>query len=89
MWSAPSCTQKSQCPTALRFTSSTFIFALRALSLFPDKSETTNRVSSRAWAEGQFVAAQKREGQALEARLFIERLFDNEPQCAHRRVRRS
>lgn len=34
--------------------------------------------SSRCWAEGQFLAAQKREGQALEARLFIERLFDAE-----------
>lgn len=35
--------------------------------------------SSRSLAEGQFVAAQKREGQALEARLFIETLFDAEP----------
>ncbi|PWB80052.1 MAG: endonuclease [Methylocystaceae bacterium] len=34
--------------------------------------------SSRCWAEGQFLAAQKREGQALEARLFVERLFDAE-----------
>jgi endonuclease/exonuclease/phosphatase family metal-dependent hydrolase len=39
----------------------------------------TNAVSGRAWAEGQFVAAQKREGQALEARLFIESLFNTEP----------
>ncbi|HUZ91424.1 MAG TPA: endonuclease/exonuclease/phosphatase family protein [Methylocella sp.] len=45
----------------------------------PDSGERTSCVSSRAWAEGQFVAAQKREGQALEARLFIERLFDAEP----------
>ena len=35
--------------------------------------------SSKSQAEGQFVAAQKREGQALEARLFIETLFDAEP----------
>jgi len=35
----------------------------------------------RAVAEGQFLAAQKREGQALEARLFIESLFDREPQA--------
>lgn len=34
--------------------------------------------SSRAFAEGQWLAAQKREGQALEARLFVERLFDEE-----------
>lgn len=35
--------------------------------------------SSRALVEGQFVAAMKREGQALEARLFAETLFDAEP----------
>lgn len=31
------------------------------------------------WAEGYYLAALKRTGQALEARLFIERLFDAEP----------
>lgn len=35
--------------------------------------------SSRALIEGQFVAALKREGQALEARLFAETIFDAEP----------
>lgn len=35
--------------------------------------------SSKSQVEGQFVAAQKREGQALEARLFIETIFDAEP----------
>lgn len=35
--------------------------------------------SSKSQIEGQFVAAQKREGQALEARLFIESIFDAEP----------
>jgi endonuclease/exonuclease/phosphatase family metal-dependent hydrolase len=34
--------------------------------------------SGRALAEGQFLAAQRREGQALEARLFVEELFDRE-----------
>ena len=37
--------------------------------------------SSRALIEGQFVAAQKREGQALEARLFAETIFDAEPEA--------
>ena len=37
--------------------------------------------SSRALVEGQFVAAQKREGQALEARLLAETLFDREPEA--------
>ena len=37
--------------------------------------------SSRAQIEGQFVAALKREGQALEARLFTELLFDAEPEA--------
>jgi endonuclease/exonuclease/phosphatase family metal-dependent hydrolase len=35
--------------------------------------------SSKSQTEGQFVAAQKREGQALEARLFVETIFDAEP----------
>jgi endonuclease/exonuclease/phosphatase family metal-dependent hydrolase len=34
--------------------------------------------SSRAFAQGQFLAAQKREAQALEARLLVERLLDEE-----------
>lgn len=45
----------------------------------PGGSEIVSYASSRTWAEGQFVAAQRREGQALEARLFVERLFDHEP----------
>jgi endonuclease/exonuclease/phosphatase family metal-dependent hydrolase len=43
----------------------------------PGESEASRR-STRSWAEGQFIAAQKREGQALETRLFVERLFDRE-----------
>jgi endonuclease/exonuclease/phosphatase family metal-dependent hydrolase len=39
--------------------------------------ETLARAGA-AFAEGQFLAAQKREAQALEARLFVERLFDAE-----------
>lgn len=35
--------------------------------------------SSRSRAEGQFIAALKRNGQALEARLFVETLFDADP----------
>jgi len=35
--------------------------------------------SSRSRVEGQFVAALKRAGQALEARLFVETLFDADP----------
>lgn len=35
--------------------------------------------SSRSRVEGQFVAALKRTGQALEARLFVETLFDADP----------
>ncbi len=33
------------------------------------------------WAEGFFVAALKRSGQALEARLYLERIFDAEPEA--------
>lgn len=35
--------------------------------------------STADWAEGLFVAIQKRAGQALEARLLVERLLDTEP----------
>jgi endonuclease/exonuclease/phosphatase family metal-dependent hydrolase len=44
----------------------------------PNRGIGVGCVSSRAWAEGQFLAAQRREGQALEARLFAESLFDCE-----------
>jgi hypothetical protein len=45
-------------------------------SPLPSHGETP---PSRAFAEGQFLAAMKREGQALEARLFVETIFDAEP----------
>jgi predicted extracellular nuclease len=51
--------------------------APRAVPLQEDKAATDS--SSRIFVEGQFLAAQKREGQALEARLFVERLFDAKP----------
>ena len=35
--------------------------------------------STAAWAEAYWLAAQKRQGQALEARLAVEALFDAEP----------
>ena len=35
--------------------------------------------SVSGWAEGYFVAAIKRSGQALEARLAVERIFDQDP----------
>ncbi len=35
--------------------------------------------STAGWAEGFFVAAMKRNGQALETRLFLDRILDAEP----------
>lgn len=35
--------------------------------------------SARAWAEGSFISAMKRVGQALEVRLLIDTIFDAEP----------
>jgi len=54
---------------------------LRAPRAVPisERSKSVGCASSRTWAEGQFLAAQRREGQALEARLFAESLFDCEP----------
>jgi endonuclease/exonuclease/phosphatase family metal-dependent hydrolase len=37
--------------------------------------------TSSGWAEGFYIAAMKRTGQALEARLFVDRLFDAEPEA--------
>ncbi|MCW9002290.1 MAG: endonuclease, partial [Rhodospirillales bacterium] len=37
--------------------------------------------SVAGWAEGYFIAAMKRAGQALEARLLIEDLFDDDPRA--------
>ncbi len=37
--------------------------------------------SLAGWAEGYFTATLKRSGQALEARLLVERLFDAEPEA--------
>jgi endonuclease/exonuclease/phosphatase family metal-dependent hydrolase len=37
--------------------------------------------STQGWAEGFFLAAMKRAGQALEARLFVDRLLDSEPEA--------
>jgi endonuclease/exonuclease/phosphatase family metal-dependent hydrolase len=37
--------------------------------------------SNRSWILGQFIATMKREGQALETRLFCETLFDQNPQA--------
>ena len=37
--------------------------------------------SVEGWAEGYFLAAVKRSGQALEARLLVDRLFDDDPKA--------
>jgi endonuclease/exonuclease/phosphatase family metal-dependent hydrolase len=42
-------------------------------------SHTWRSVSG--WAEGFFLATVKRAGQALETRLFIERIFDDDPEA--------
>ncbi len=42
-------------------------------------SQSWNSVAG--WAEGFFLATMKRAGQALETRLFIERIFDREPEA--------
>ena len=37
--------------------------------------------SASGWAEGSFISAMKRVGQALEARMLIDSLFDTDPQA--------
>jgi endonuclease/exonuclease/phosphatase family metal-dependent hydrolase len=43
------------------------------------KKGSFNWASASAWAEGFYIAALKRNGQALEVRLLIDRLFDDDP----------
>lgn len=46
------------------------------------KSSATAWRHTSAWAEGYFLAELKRSGQALEARLLVDSIFDSEPQAA-------
>jgi endonuclease/exonuclease/phosphatase family metal-dependent hydrolase len=50
--------------------------APRAAFLPGQKADAATWRSMAAWAEGFFMAAVKRDGQALEARLLIDQLFD-------------
>jgi endonuclease/exonuclease/phosphatase family metal-dependent hydrolase len=45
------------------------------------KADAARWYSVAGWAEGFYLATLKRAGQALEARLLIERLFDNEAEA--------
>ena len=54
--------------------------APRAAHLPQDKAQG-RWTSSAGWAKGFFLAAQMRQAQALEARLFAETLFDADPQA--------
>ena len=49
-----------------------------ASSIEGQKSGHFSWKSASAWAEGYFLASQKRAGQALEARLLVDRLFDED-----------
>lgn len=53
--------------------------APRAAYVAGQKSDSLTWRSMAAWAEGFFLAAVKRAGQALEVRLFVDRLFDADP----------
>lgn len=54
--------------------------APRAAHLPGEKSEGRWKTSA-GWAQGLFLAAQLRQAQALEARLFVETLFDADPEA--------
>ncbi|MCA1908005.1 MAG: endonuclease/exonuclease/phosphatase family protein [Magnetospirillum sp.] len=55
--------------------------APRAAWLPGQKTEHGRWLSVGGWAEGFYLAAVKRAGQALEARLLVESLFDADPQA--------
>jgi endonuclease/exonuclease/phosphatase family metal-dependent hydrolase len=53
--------------------------APRAAFVAGQKSDSQTWRSMSGWAEGFFLAAVKRAGQALEVRLLVDRLFDADP----------
>lgn len=55
--------------------------APRAAWLPGQKTEHGRWLSVGGWAEGFYLAAVKRAGQALEARLLVESIFDADPQA--------
>ena len=61
--------------------------APRAAHLPAEKTQGRWKTSA-GWAQGMFLAAQLRQAQALEARLFVELIFDEDPGRAHPRLRR-
>lgn len=52
--------------------------APRAAHLLLEKSEG-RWLTSAGWAKGMYLASQLRQAQALEARLFVESIFDRDP----------
>ena len=50
-----------------------------ASSIAGQKINTFTWKTNSAWAEGYFVSSMKRVGQALETRMFIDQIFDGEP----------
>jgi len=45
----------------------------------PQEKSAGRWLTSAGWAKGMYLASQLRQAQALEARLFVERIFDREP----------
>lgn len=55
--------------------------APRAAFLAGQKTSTRTWRTMSGWAEGFFLAAMKRAGQALEVRLFVDRIFDTDDEA--------
>ncbi|MBK8210966.1 MAG: endonuclease/exonuclease/phosphatase family protein [Rhodospirillales bacterium] len=53
--------------------------ASRAAFVEGQKADSQTWRSMRGWAEGFFLASMKRAGQALEARLLVDAIFDDDP----------
>lgn len=53
--------------------------ASRAAFVEGQKADSQTWRSMRGWAEGFFLASMKRAGQALEARLLVDAMFDDDP----------
>ncbi len=81
-WDRPILRVSIRHPTGLRL--EVINLHLRAPLAAPVAGQKTGPFTWKSlggWAEGFYLAALKRSGQALEARLLVERLFDRNPQA--------
>ena len=76
----PILTARVQTPDGPMHVLNVHLRAPRAAHL-PHEKSAGRWLTSEGWAKGMFLASQLRQAQALEARLFVETIFDREPEA--------